>query len=71
MRYLDEEAIPYLDRAVALDPALGPAFAWRGIAYVGRYYQDYDKRWLVIAEASRGAPSSSMNRMCAATTPSA
>jgi DNA-binding SARP family transcriptional activator/TolB-like protein len=55
-RYADDEALPYLERAVELDPANPEARAWLAMSLVGVYYRDHDRSGLdrALAEAQEG-----------------
>lgn len=52
LRYRDTEAVPFLDKAVELDPSFAPAFAWRAIAYVGVDFSGSGRETLQRAEES-------------------
>ena len=46
LRYRDDEALPFLDKAVELAPENAAVHAWRAIALVGHYFYDANPQFL-------------------------
>ena len=49
LRYRDQDALPFLEKATELDRDNASAFAWMAIAYVGNWFFDRDRKTLDLA----------------------